>query len=519
MAERSLIRIGIEGLDDILLGGIPRNNVILVQGAPGTGKSLMGMEFIYRGITDYDEPGLIVVFETSPNKLIRDAAGFGWDLEDLEQRNKLKIIFTSPPVLDQELRSPDSLLLETAAEIGAHRIFIDGIGLLRPSANNGNHVPNGLSSYRELLQQLIEGLNRENLTAVLSHEIGRQPESLATLDTADFLADTVIQLNCIRHRRGVRRSIEIVKSRGQEYEPGEHTLRIEGGKGLSVFRRVQAPIRRDLAQPTSTARRSVIGVQALDDLIGGGLFDGSTTMVVGVSGTGKTVLGTQLLLEGARKDEKRGLLISLDEHPAQIIRNAETLGLHLKEQIDSGLIHIFFENPQELDVDSHFAKIVRIVEENDIQRLVVDGMTSYSTAAEEQQAYRDFFHALVSFSKYRLMTTFFNYENPEVFGISSYMPDFPVSSIVDNIILLNLVELGNTLHRGITVVKARGSKHEFDTREFVIGQGGITLKLRGESLELPALPFPSYYGILSRAPARVSPFYPKGGPNAALNHE
>ena len=231
-------------------------------------------------------------------------------------------------------------------------------------------------------------------------------------------------------------------------------------------------------------------------------------MVVGVSGTGKTVLGTQLLLEGARKHDRRGLLVSLDEHPAQIIRNAETLGLDLQEHIDSGMIHIFFDSPQELDVDAHFANIVRIVEEHEIQRLVIDGMTSYSTATEDQPLYRDFFHAMVAFSKYRLMTTFFNYENPEVFGISSYMPDFPVSSIVDNIILMNLVELGNTLHRGITVVKARGSKHEFDTREFTIGEGGISLKDRGEGAPLPALPFSSYYGVLSRAPTRLSPYHP-----------
>jgi circadian clock protein KaiC len=117
------------------LGGILKGNVILVEGAAGVGKTLMGLEFIYRGITEYDEPGLILVFETSPKKLIRDAIGFGWNLDELQQRNKLKIIFTSPKVLDQELRSPDSLLLETAAEIGAQRIFIDGISLLRTLAN------------------------------------------------------------------------------------------------------------------------------------------------------------------------------------------------------------------------------------------------------------------------------------------------------------------------------------------------------------------------------------------------
>src|SRR5229473_6227188 len=142
MTESDLIHTGIYGLDQIFLGGILKGNVILVEGAVGTGKTLLGLEFIYRGITERDEPGIIVVFETSPRKLIRDAAGFGWNLEELQQRNKLKIIFTSPSVLDQELRSPDSLLLETAVEIGAQRIFIDGIGLLLQVARNANHAQN-----------------------------------------------------------------------------------------------------------------------------------------------------------------------------------------------------------------------------------------------------------------------------------------------------------------------------------------------------------------------------------------
>src|ERR1700731_1383304 len=171
MTESALIRTGIYGLDQIFLGGILKGNLILVEGAAGVGKTLMGLEFIYRGITEHDEPGIIVVFETSPRKLIRDAKGLGWNLDELQQRNKLKIIFTSPQVLNQELRSPDSLLLETAAEIGAHRIFIDGISLLRslPPAN-GAHG-DGTVFYRELLQQLIQGLQRENLTALLSHEV------------------------------------------------------------------------------------------------------------------------------------------------------------------------------------------------------------------------------------------------------------------------------------------------------------------------------------------------------------
>src|SRR6266581_780666 len=167
MASDDLIRTGIDGLDEILLGGIPRNNVILVQGPAGSGKTLMGIEFIYRGITEFNEPGIIVVFESGPGKIIRDAAGFGWNLPELQQQNKLKIVFTTAQVLDRELRSPNSLLLETAVEIGARRLFVDGIGLLSAAPAGVERPPTGEGSYRELLQQLIEALYRQNLTAIL----------------------------------------------------------------------------------------------------------------------------------------------------------------------------------------------------------------------------------------------------------------------------------------------------------------------------------------------------------------
>ena len=259
MTESDLIQTGIYGLDQIFLGGILKGNVILVEGAAGVGKTLLGLEFIYRGITEHDEPGIIVVFETSPRKLIRDATGFGWNLDELQQRNKLKIIFTSPKVLDQELRSPDSLLLETAAEIGAQRIFIDGISLLRTLATGNGASGNGAASYRELLQQFIEGLQRENLTAMLSHEVLAHQEESAALEVAEFLADTVIILKREHLHRSIHRSLEIMKSRGQDYEAGKHTLRITAGKGLEVFRRVQLQARGVPAQPTSArnARPSV----------------------------------------------------------------------------------------------------------------------------------------------------------------------------------------------------------------------------------------------------------------------
>jgi circadian clock protein KaiC len=475
MDNNMLMKTGIAGFDSVVFGGIPRANVIVVQGVTGSGKTLMGMEFVYRGIVEYDEPGMIVVFEASPDKVIRDADGFGWNLNELRERRKLNIVFTT-----------------------ARRIFVDGVGLLNPALRDSIYAR---GAFRELLQHLTESLNRENLTAMLSLELGAAPDSIATAEMVDFIADTVIELGRERTGRRTHRSIEVLKSRGQDYDPGSHTLHIESGLGLRIFRRVQAPIRSNAPQPTSGDKRSVIGVEAVDSLIGGGIFDGSTTMVVGVSGVGKTVLGTQILREGSLKHRTRGLLVSLDEHPAQIVRNAQTLGLNLKDQIDDGTIQILFESPQELDVDAHYAHIVQLVEERDVQRMVIDGMTSYSTAIGEIGVYRDFFHALVAYSKQRLMTTFFNYENPEFLGISAYMPDFPVSSIVDNLILLSLVEIGSSLHRCISVVKSRGCKHSFDTREFVIGQGGISLVPLGPDVAT-GKPLQGYSSLLSRAPSR-----------------
>ncbi|MCI0455586.1 MAG: AAA family ATPase [Gemmataceae bacterium] len=549
MAEGNLIPTGIAGLDDILRGGIPKGNVILVEGPAGTGKTLLGMEFIYRGITGHNEPGIIVTFEVAPKKLIRDAAAFGWNLEELQQQNRLKIIFTSPQVLGQELRSPDSLLLETAAQMGAQRIFIDGISLLRTVPNHLNHGGNGngndMGCYRQLLHQLLEGLQRENLTAMLSHEVLAVEQQAFTLEMAEFLTDTVIVLRREAHRRGIRRSLEVTKSRGQDYDGGRHTLRItaapsplplspagrgepsstplpagergRGEGGVQVFRRVQAPPP-DLdraKQPTSSTRQSVIGSAPLDELFGGGVLDGSVTMVVGVSGSGKTVLGTQLLLEGA-KNQKRGLMVSLDEHPAQVLRNAESLGLDLRQYLDNGTIQFFYDCPRELELDVHFAHLVRLIEEHKIERLIIDGMTSYTTSLEDELPYREFMHALVNYSKQRLMTTFLSYENRELFGVNQFVPDFPVSSLVDNIVLLNFVELGNRLHRAITVAKARSSAHHFVTREFTIGPGGFVLLPVDQAQALPILPFSSYYGLLSRAPTRLSPaVLPPGGKVAA----
>ena len=501
MPTSQLIHTGVSGLDDILLGGIRQGNVLLVQGAPGTGKTTLGLEFIYRGVSAYDEPGLIVTFELSPEKLLRDAAGFGWDFEALEASGSLKIVYTSPLVILQELQSHDGLLMSEIRRLGVKRVLIDGLTPLKLFGELFNGRP-----FRDSLHLLVESLQRQDVTAMLTCEITDVAATTGTVSHEQFVCDTILTLRNDPRGRSHVRSIEIAKSRGQDYVGGRHTLRIESGQGVRVYQRAQARTKPPREQPTST-KRSSLGVPAIDEMIGRGVFDGSVTLVVGVSGVGKTVLGVQFIVEGARQG-KAGLIVSLDEHPAQMMRNAEGLGLELQRYVDEGLVHIHYESPQELELDVHFDRITTLMDEFGCKRVLIDSLAAYRTQETDTREMRDFIYALTTHMKDRLITGFVNYESPELLGVSQISEDLKASTIVDNIVLLNYVEFSNRLRRALTVPKARGSAPQRTTREYTIQLGGIQLvpATPSDSDEaVPQLPFSSYYGILARSPARRSP--------------
>jgi circadian clock protein KaiC len=503
MDGSGLIQTGIVGLDDILLGGIKQGNILLVEGAPGTGKTTLGLEFIYRGVVEYDEPGLIISYELSPQKLLRDAAGFGWDFERLDREGKLKIIYTSPLVLLQELQSHDGLLMSEVTRLGARRLLMDGLTPLRLFGELVNGRP-----FRDSLHLLVESLQRRELTAMLTREAPASERArTAEFSHEQFVCDTILTLRNEPRGRSTIRSIEISKSRGQDFIGGKHTLRIEPDRGVRIYQRAQARPRGPVEQPTST-KRSSLGVEAVDEMIGQGVFDGSVTLVVGVSGTGKTVLGVQFLVEGARQG-KRGLLVSLDEHPAQIMRNAKGLGLDLQKYVDDGTVTVYYDSPQELELDVHFHNVARLIDEHKIERVLIDSLAAYHVNESDRREFRDFIYAMTTYLKDRLITTFMNFESPELLGVSQISEELKASTIVDNIILLNYVEFSNRLRRAITVPKARGSAPQRATREYTIGKGGIRLLQIAEDMAdeemVPQLPFSSYYGILARSPARRSP--------------
>ena len=497
MEKEDFVKTGIRGLDAILSDGIPRGNLILLEGSIGTGKTTMGVEFVYRGASQFDEPGIIVLFEVSPDRLVRDAARLGWDLQTLERHRKLKIIFTTRHVFAQELQQADSLFLEEAAEMGARRIFVDGVTGIR---GNGNGVET-----RDAFHALAEGLQRENLTAVLAVEAMEFSEERHTALPEESIADTVIRLRMEDVTRATVRSIQIVKSRGHDFQMGRHSFKIVDGRGIEVYRRVQAPrTTRDKASAFDPTTRITTGIPGLDPLVNGGYFVGSTTVVAGISGVGKSVMGLQYLAEGARRGE-RSLMLTLDEQVPQVIRNARTIGIELQPHIDSGIMRLQYDAPQEMEIDRHFHDIEQIMEDFKPTRVLFDSLSTYgSNLGTTGRMFRDFFHALVALMKERQTATVYNHENPEMLGMASMMGDFAMSSLVDNIILMNWIELGDAFRLGLTVAKMRGNPNARSTHECEILDGkGLRVLPR----QIPASmvrPFSSYDNLISRNPTRTA---------------
>jgi circadian clock protein KaiC len=497
LVDEDRVKTGIAGLDEVLRGGVPRNNNILVEGEPGSGKTTLGLAFIHAGAHLYDEPGVIVSFELDPQKLLRDARGFNWNLQALIDSGRVKIIQTSPAVLLNEFRTDDGAFASELRALKAKRLMIDGLSPLRLYAD-AHDLP-----FREDVHLLIEGLTRLGVTTLVTAEVA---PSLAPAHPHErFVFDTIISLSREEHKRRVHRTISVVKSRGQDFITGNHAMRIEEGAGIRVYRRAQSRPVGSEDQPTST-RRVQIGLPALDAIMDGGPYEGSITLVSGISGTGKTVLGVQFLTSAARQGRKT-LLVSLDEHPQQMQRNAATLGFDLRKMMDDGQFFIHYESPLELELDVHFDRVVSLVEEHDIDCIVFDSVAVYEMADREQAA--DFLYALANYCKGRLATVFFNYESPELLGISQISEELKGSHLVDNIILLSYVEVSTRLRRALVVPKSRGSHNVQVTHEYAIGPGGLSLldldQHAAETLAVPQLPFAAYYGLLSRSPTRQSP--------------
>ena len=225
-------------------------------------------------------------------------------------------------------------------------------------------------------------------------------------------------------------------------------------------------------------------------------------MVSGISGVGKSVMGLQYLAEGARLGQ-RGVMFTLDEQVPQVIRNANSIGINLQQLIDTGIVRVQYDTPQEIEIDHHFHDVESVVEEFKPTRVLFDSLSTYgSNLGTAGRSFRDFFHALVALMKEHQTAPVYNHENPEMLGMASMMGAFHMSSLVDNILLMNWIEMGDAFRLGLTVAKMRGNPNTRATHECEIlnGQG-----MRVLPRQIPAQmvrPFSSYLNLVSRNPPR-----------------
>ncbi|WP_347489096.1 ATPase domain-containing protein [Desulfoscipio sp. XC116] len=450
------IPTGINGFDKLVYGGIVPGNSVLVEGVPGAGKTTFGIEFVYRGITEFDEPGVIVTCEELPESIYRDALNLGWDLRALEEANKLRILCTSPEVLqDAEV----NLIEEVVREVGAKRILVDSISHFR-------NVLNDPLSLRRTVYSFCNGLRRLGLTSFLVKE--RESEGQREYAFEEYVVDTVIRLEN-KERPGLHRHrvLEICKTRGQEHIPGQHTFRITD-TGIKVF------ALRGTTDVNSKAEEEnnllLTGVPGLDDLLRGGLPRGASIAIAGDSGTGKTVLGLQYLTKGALDYGEKGILLSFEETPSQLFTNARRFNWDLRNLQEQDLLKVIYTPLSEMEIDETIIGLGEQVQKFGARRLVLDSIYAFLSRIDNIAILHEKFYYLVAYLNKLNCTTLLISPACEV-GSGGKLE--LIHSVIQGTILLKSIMLQNRRVRQLELYKMRGVNHAMGNHLLEINALGI----------------------------------------------
>ncbi len=470
MSDR--VSTGVTGLDRILHGGFVPGSAVLVEGTPGAGKTNLGLQFIYRGIVEAGEPGIIVTFEEFSRQMIRDAAGLGWDLQSVIDEGKLRIIPTSPGVFQEEMVGSGGLIAEIARETRATRILVDSVSHFQRLADTD-------SQRREIFNTVVNMLRRHGFTAFLTQEVrfrgGGAPVEEVTFE--QYASDAALRLSyeLVDDTRRMR-FIEVTKARGQSFIPGKHVFDIGPG-GLTVFPNCEETDGPgcDEEPAAPDLRRLATGVHGLDEMLEGGLVRGFTTLVAGPAGVGKTVLGMQFLYGGADEGE-RGLYVSLRSRPAKLKQIATSLGISEPDPeaapVDVVCWHPAVVNPYRL-----LDNILASVEQNGIRRVVLDSAQEIEQAFHDDARFAQFIHSMVHRFHAKGVTCLL-LGGPPSAQEPSALASTPIAGIVDSIIGLCYVSAQGEIRRGLYILKSRGTGHASGIRPYSIAAGGIRISTR-----------------------------------------
>lgn len=464
-----LVSAGVPGLDEILGGGLRVGSCTLLEGIPGTGKTTVGLSFLYHGAREAGEAGIAITFEQFPDQMLEDAAQFGWDFADLEARGLVRIICTSPDVFLDQLSEVGGLVDRLVSEMNARRVLID-------SASHLQQVDSTAGDQRALFYSMINGLKRAGLTTIVTKEL--ETTEVTQIPFEEYLCDTVVRLDN-RMVGGFRRRrfIEVIKSRGLPHRSGRHGFELTA-TGPHVYPRYQPQPR---VAESCVIERISTGVAGLDRMLHGGLPAGSATLVASSAGVGKTTLGLQFICEGARAGE-RGVYVTFEEAPDRLICQAAGFGLELARHREEGLVSIMHRYPIAVRFEKLLLELCAEIERLGARRVVFDSLTDLSMAFGAEESLREAVCELVSMLHAHEVTTVMTTEVPELFG-QTYVTAERLSVIVDGIILMKYLELESEIQRAVSVLKMRGSSHDTGIWRYVIQGHGIQVLNRFEGAE------------------------------------
>ena len=455
---------GIHGLDEITLGGLPRGRPTLVCGGAGCGKTLLGMEFLVRGATEFDEPGVCLSFEETADELTSNVASLGFDLATLIARKKLAIdhIYLERSLIEEtgeyDLEALFVRLGHAVDSVGAKRVLLDSVEALFAELENQ-------SVLRAELRRLFRWLKERDLTTIVTGERGQA--TLTRHGLEEYLSDCVILLDHQVTETVLTRRLRVVKYRGSTHGMNEYPFLIESD-GISVL-----PVTSmDLKYAACNDRVST-GVLALDTMFGGdGYFRGSSILVSGTSGTGKTSL-TAHFADAACARGERCVFFSFEESADQIMRNMRSIGIDLKRWVDKGLLHFHSVRPTTFGLEMHLVKIHKIIKEFDPSIVVVDPVTGLLHAGTAFET-RSILLRLIDFLKEKQITALLTTLTSG--SAAQEQTEIDISSLVDAWLLLRDIESGGERNRGIYILKARGVAHSNQIREFLLTNHGVELR-------------------------------------------
>jgi len=458
---------GIKGFDVITGGGLPKGRPALVSGGPGCGKTLFAMEFIIRGIVDYNEPGVFVAFEEKIEDLEKNFLSMGFDLKDLIKRKKLvldHIYIDRTEIQETGEYDLEGLFIRLGAmidEVGAKRIAIDTLEAIFSGFCNE-------AILRSELRRLFLWLKDKGISAVVTGEGGDR--TITKYGLEEYVADCVITLDHRVTNQIATRRLRIVKYRGSLHGTDEYPFLISSD-GISVL-----PITSMSLAHTASKERVGSGIPRLDTMLGGkGYYRGSSILVSGQAGTGKTSLAATFA-EAACKHKERCLFIVFEESESQISRNMRSISIDLEAGVKKGLLKFHAVRPTAYSLEMHLSMIIRLIDEFQPQVMVVDPISNLYPVGDDIQV-RSMLMRLIDYAKSLNVTGLFTNLSNDVstttYGLEP--TEVHVSSLMDTWLILKNVEGNGERNRVFSIAKARGIAHSNQMREFILSDRGIQL--------------------------------------------